>query len=349
MAKTKWQDVVVFRETPLREAIAKIDKSALQVALVLNPDNTLGGLVTDGDIRRFILSGKDLDVPVCEVMNSQPTTVLESVPRSEMLALMRRKVIHHLPLVNAEHQVVDLATLDDLIGILERPNWVVIMAGGLGTRLYPLTKDRPKPLLTVGGKPILEIIIENFAEQGFKQIFLSVNYKAEMIEDYFKNGDQWGVEISYLREKERLGTAGALSLLPKKPNLPIIVMNGDILTRTRFDNLLQFHELQGVLATMAVREYDLQVPYGVVRVDGTKIKSIEEKPVQHFFVNSGIYALSPGVLDYVPSGTFFDMPSLFQQLVVDTRTTAAYPLREYWLDIGRMSDLERANEELRSF
>ncbi|MCZ2207373.1 CBS domain-containing protein [Cylindrospermopsis raciborskii] len=130
-----WKDVLVHPETPLREAIAKIDKSALQVALVLNPDNTLGGLVTDGDIRRFILSGKDLDVPVCEVMNSQPTTVLESVPRSEMLALMRRKVIHHLPLVNAEHQVVDLATLDDLIGILERPNWVVIMAGGLGTRL----------------------------------------------------------------------------------------------------------------------------------------------------------------------------------------------------------------------
>jgi dTDP-glucose pyrophosphorylase len=349
MAKTKWQDVVVFRETPLREAIAKIDKSALQVALVLNPDNTLAGLVTDGDIRRFILSGKDLDVPVCEVMNSQPTTVLESVPRSEMLALMRRKVIHHLPLVNAENQVVDLSTLDDLIGIVKRPNWVVIMAGGLGTRLYPLTKDRPKPLLTVGGKPILEIIIENFAEQGFKQIFLSVNYKAEMIEDYFKNGDQWGVEISYLREKERLGTAGALSLLPSKPNLPIIVMNGDILTRTRFDNFLQFHELHGALATMAIREYDLQVPYGVVRVDGTKIKSIEEKPVQRFFVNSGIYALSPGALDYVPSGTFFDMPSLFQQLAVDICTTAAYPLREYWLDIGRMSDLERANEELRAF
>jgi dTDP-glucose pyrophosphorylase len=341
-----WQDVVVSPETSLREAIAKIDKSALQVALVLKPDQTLAGIVTDGDIRRFILSGKSLDVPVCEVMNPQPTTALAWIPRSEILALMRRQVIHHLPLINAENQVVDLATLDDLIGAVQRPNWVVIMAGGLGSRLYPLTKECPKPLLTVGGKPILEIIVERFAEQGFKQIFLSVNYKAEMIEDYFKNGDRWGVQISYLQEKERLGTAGALSLLPEKPNLPMIVMNGDILTRTRFDNLLQFHELQNVVATMAVREYDFQVPYGVVRMDGTKIDSIEEKPVQRFFVNSGIYALSPDVLDYLPSGTFFDMPNLFQQLAAAARTTAAYPLREYWLDIGRMSDLERANQEI---
>ena len=341
-----WQDVVVSPETPLRDAIAKIDKSALQIALVLNTDGTLAGVVTDGDIRRFVLSGKDIDEPVCEVMNSQPTTALVSMPRSEILALMRRKVIHHIPLVNIEHQVVDLTTLDDLIGVVDRPNWVIIMAGGLGTRLYPLTKECPKPLVTVGGKPILEIIIENFAEQGFKEILVSVNYKAEMIEDYFKNGDRWGVQISYLREKECLGTAGALSLLPEKPSLPMIVMNADILTRTRFDNLLQFHEFQGAVATMAVREYDFQVPYGVVRVDGTEIQSIEEKPVQRFFVNSGIYALSPDVLDYLPTGTFFDMPSLFQKLAADTRTTAAYPLREYWLDIGRMTDLERANQEI---
>lgn len=349
MTKANWKETVIYPETSLGEAIARIDKSALQVAVILNTDQTMAGILTDGDIRRAILAGKSLEIKVIEVMNATPTTVPMSMPRSEMLALMRRQTIHHLPIIDENRRLIGLATLDDLVGVVERPNWVVIMAGGLGTRLHPLTKDCPKPLLKVGGKPILEIIVESFAEQGFKQIFLSVNYKAEMIQDYFGEGDRWGVQVSYIREQERLGTAGALSLLPKKPNLPIIVMNGDILTRTHFDNLLQFHELQGALATMAIREYDLQVPYGVVRLDGTKIQSIDEKPVQRFFVNSGIYALSPDALNYLPSGAFFDMPSLFQKLAVDSRATVAYPLREYWLDIGRMSDLERANEDFSAF
>jgi NDP-sugar pyrophosphorylase family protein len=261
-----------------------------------------------------------------------------------MLALMRRKVIHHLPLIDEDHRLVGLATLDDLVGAVERPNWVVLMAGGLGTRLHPLTKECPKPLLKVGEKPILEIILESFAEQGFKQIFLSVNYKAEMIQDYFGEGDRWGVQINYIHEKERLGTAGALSLLPGQPTTPMIVMNGDILTRTSFDSLLKFHEAQNAVATMAVREYDFQVPYGVVRVDGTKIEAIEEKPVQHFFVNAGIYTLSPKALAYIPKNTFFDMPTLFEHLIAANQPTAAYPLREYWIDIGRISDLEKANQ-----
>lgn len=341
-----WKEVVVRREMPLREAIAKIDKSGLQLALVLNSDETLAGVLTDGDVRRAILAGKSLDVNVSEVMNPQPTVAPASMPRSKMLQLMRRLAIHHLPLVNAEHQVVGLVTLDDLIGAVERPNWVILMAGGLGTRLHPLTKECPKPLLKVGGKPILEIIIESFAEQGFKQIFLSVNYKAEMIQDYFGEGDRWGVQLNYIHEKERLGTAGSLSLLPERPTTPMIVMNGDILTRTSFDSLLKFHEAQNAVATMAVRDYDYQVPYGVVRMNGTKIEAIEEKPIQHFFVNAGIYALSPEVLKYIPKNTFFDMPTLFENLISANQATAAYPLREYWLDIGRMSDLEKANQQI---
>jgi len=341
-----WKEVVVRREMPLKEAISKIDRSGLQLAVVLNSDETLAGVLSDGDVRRAILAGKSLDVSVSEVMNPQPTVAPASMPRSKMLRLMRRLVIHHLPLVNAEHQVVGLATLDDLIGAVERPNWVIIMAGGLGTRLHPLTKECPKPLLKVGGKPILEIILESFAEQGFKQIFLSVNYKAEMIQDYFGEGDRWGIQVNYIHEKERLGTAGALSLLPERPTTPMIVMNGDILTRTSFDSLLKFHEAQDAVATMAVREYDFQVPYGVVRMDGTKIKAIEEKPLQRFFVNAGIYTLSSEVLEYIPKNTFFDMPTLFEHLISTNQATAAYPLREYWLDIGRMSDLEKANQQI---
>jgi dTDP-glucose pyrophosphorylase len=346
MTKANWQDIVIPPDTPLGEAIAKIDRSGFQVAVVLNPDQTLAGILTDGDIRRAILAGKTLQVKVSDVMNSRPTAVPVSMPRNKMLALMRRKVIHHLPLIDGERRLVGLATLDDLIGAVDRPNWVILMAGGLGTRLHPLTKECPKPLLKVGGKPILEIIIESFAEQGFKQIFISVNYKAEMIQDYFAEGEKWGVHLNYIHEKERLGTAGALSLLPEKPTAPMIVMNGDILTRTSFDSLLKFHEAQDAVATMAVREYDFQVPYGVVRMDGTKIEAIEEKPIQRFFVNAGIYTLSPEVLEYIPKNTFFDMPTLFEHLISAKQATSAYPLREYWLDIGRMSDLEKANQQI---
>ena len=340
-----WKDVVVFPETPLSSAIAKIDASALQVTLVLNADGTLAGVLTDGDFRRAVLRGQSLQIPVSEAMNRTPIMVLASTPRNEMLALMRLKVLHHLPLVDDAGRVVGLATLDELIGATERPNWVVLMAGGLGTRLQPLTDECPKPLLAVGGRPILETILESFAEQGFKRIFLSVNHKAEMIRNYFGTGDRWGVQVEYLHENIRLGTAGALSLLPEKPTEPIVVMNGDLLTHANFDNLLQFHAAQSALATMAVREYDFQVPYGVVRLNGMRIVAIEEKPVQRFFVNAGIYALSPEALDYLPTKTLFDMPSLFEHLIAAGKTTAAYPLREYWLDIGRVEEFERAQRE----
>ena len=340
-----WKNVIVSPETSLGDAIAKIDASGLQVALVAGPDDLLLGILTDGNIRRAVLAGKSLQVPVSEVMTSRPTAVSAFTSRDEMLALMRRKVFHHLPLVDEAGRVVGLATLNELIGATARPNWVVLMAGGLGTRLLPLTDERPKPLLAVGGKPILETILESFAEQGFKHIFLSVNYKADMIRKHVGGGDRWGVHIEYLHENERLGTAGALSLLPEKPTAPIVVMNADLLTRLNFDNLLQFHTNQRAVATMVVRQYDFQVPYGVVRLDATHIKAIEEKPVQKFFVNAGIYTLSPEALDYVPARTFFDMPTLFERLIVAGKTTAAYPLRESWLDIGRLEEFERAQME----
>ena len=340
-----WRDVIVSPETPLLDAIAKINASGLKVGLVLTPNNCLLGILTDGNFRRAILEGRDLQVPVSEVMNPRPTTMLASASRAEMLTLMRRTTYHHLPLMDAAGRVIGLMTIDELIGVTEHSNWIVLMAGGLGTRLKPLTDECPKSLLKVGGKPILETILESFSSQGFKRIFLSVNFKAEMIRNYFGAGERWGVQIEYLHENTCLGTAGALALLPEKPTSPVIVMNGDLLTRTNFDNLLQFHITQGATATMAVREYDFQVPYGVVQLDGTRINAIEEKPVQKFFVNAGIYALSPEALDYLPAGTFFDMPTLFEHLIVADKTTAAYPLREYWLDVGRLEEFEQAQRE----
>lgn len=340
-----WADLVVSSATPLRDAIERIDKTGLQLVLVCDERGHLAGVLSDGDVRRAVLRGLDLSVPTRMVMNAQPTTTRVTASKSEQLALMRRKVLRHLPLLDDAGRLQGLATLEELMGERERPNWVVLMAGGLGSRLMPLTENCPKPMLPINGKPILESILESFYEQGFRRFFISVNYLAQAFISHFGDGSRWGVEISYLHENQRLGTAGALSLLPSAPSEPMVVMNGDLLTRVRFDNLLDFHAEHGVLATMAVREYDFQVPYGVVRLEGPKILAIEEKPVQRFFVNAGIYALSPDALKRIPRQTFFDMPTLFERLHSEKHETAAYPLREYWLDIGRIDEFERAQRE----
>jgi dTDP-glucose pyrophosphorylase len=341
-----WHRVAISVTTSLEDAILRIDETASQIALVVDDEGHLVGVLTDGDIRRAILRGRLLSSPVTEVMNVNSTVAPANLSREKILAMMRRHVIRHLPLIDDQGRVIDLVTLDDLIGVVERPNWVVLMAGGLGTRLHPLTEDRPKPMLPVGGRPILQRILESFVEQGFRHFFLSVNYKADIVKEYFGRGEKWGVRIDYLHEDRRLGTAGALSLLPSRPERPLVVMNGDLLTRAPFDQIVQFHDLHSTLATMVVREYDFQVPYGVVRLDGTKIRAIEEKPVQKFFVNAGIYVLSPDALNLIPAGgEYFDMPTLFERLAFMGSTTTAYPLREYWLDIGRIEEFERAQRE----
>lgn len=340
-----FEKAVVSANASLEEAIHKIESSGLQVALVLSEDNKLLGILTDGDFRRAILKGKSLTSPVLEIMNSKPITALAGMSNDEMLAIMRKERVHHLPVIDQYKSVVDLVTIDGLIGISELPNWIVLMVGGLGKRLRPYTNNRPKPLLEIGGKPILEHILEKLIKHGFKQFFFSVNYKAEMFVDYFGNGESWGVKIDYLHENTSLGTGGGLSLLPKSPRAPIIVMNGDLLTDINFDSLLRFHESQHSVATMAVREHDVQVPFGVVRFDGTQITEIDEKPIHKFFVNAGIYVLSPQSLDYVPEKKYFDMPSLFEHLISSGQRTSAYPLREYWIDIGRIEEYEKARSE----
>ena len=220
-------------------------------------------------------------------------------------------------------------------------SWLAGSVPGLG----PLTANQPKPLLKVGQKPILETIMENFIRHGFRKFYFSVNYLGEMIETHFGDGSRWGVRIEYLREQKRLGTAGALSLLPEKPDKPFFVMNGDILTNVDFAQLLHFHVHTGATATMCVRDYDFQVPYGVVRIEGERLARIEEKPVQRFFVNAGIYVLEPPALDLTPADTFFDMPQLFERIVECGQEAAVFPIREYWLDIGRGDDLQRARSE----
>ncbi len=340
-----FRNVIVGLQTTLCDVIALIDSSGLQLAVVMHENGRLAGIISDGDVRRALLRGCDMATPAADIMNRNPITAYASTAPSELLALMRRKVLHHIPLLDENQCMIDLVTLDMLTGVVERLNWVVLMAGGLGTRLHPLTENCPKPMLHVGGKPILESILESFVEQGFRQFYLSVNYLADTIRKHFGDGSRHGVEIHYLHESKRLGTAGALSLLPARPSDPILVMNGDLLTRLRFDQMLKFHEEHEAKATMAVREYDFQVPYGVVNIDGTSISSIDEKPVHRFFVNAGIYTLSPESLELIPDDTFFDMPTFFEKLRANGQSTLAYPLREYWLDVGHLEEFERAQSE----
>lgn len=338
-----WQSVLLSTDATLGDAIARIDASGHQIAVIVDAQERLLGVMTDGDVRRAILRGVPMNAPARTVMNPKPLTAPQGSPEQQLLALMRRHVVHQLPIVNETGRVVGVVLIDDLIGARELPNWVVLMAGGLGTRLRPLTEQTPKPMLAPHGKPILESILENLVGEGFRRFFLAVNYKADIIEEHFGDGSRWGVTLSYLREEQRLGTAGPLSLLPETPSLPIVVMNGDLLTHASIASLLDFHVALSSVATMAVREYDLQVPYGVVRTAGERITAIEEKPVQKFLVNAGIYVLSPPALAHIPRGEFFDMPTLFDRVKASGAATVAFPLREYWLDIGCPEDYDRAS------
>lgn len=340
-----WRELLVSPQMPILHTLEIIDKSARQIALVADENDRLLGTVTDGDIRRGLLKGRALQDPISLIMNSFPTVASPYETRENILALMKIKKIHQIPIVDEDGKIVHVEVLNELLRPIKKDNWVVLMAGGLGTRLHPLTHDCPKPLLPVGNKPLLETILQSFIDQGFHRFYISVKYKAEMIQEHFGDGSNWGISIQYLQEKESLGTAGALSLLPEKPSEPFFVMNGDLLTKVNFEQLLDFHKTYQAQATMCVREYDHQIPYGVVRLDKYRLTSIEEKPTQRFFVNAGIYVLSPDAVEKIPHNQYFDMPSLFDHLVKNQQQTIAFPIREYWLDIGRMADFERANME----
>lgn len=339
------REILMPPNTPIIKAIEIIDSSSLQIGLIVDQDQHLLGTITDGDIRRGILRGVSLETSVQEIMNRNPVSYSVSDKRETVLNTMKRLMIHQIPITDAADKVIGIETLDEIIQLDSRDNLVVLMAGGMGSRLQPLTNVCPKPLLKVGGKPILENIIEGYREYGFKKFSISINYMGRMIQDYFADGSQWGVEIEYVCEEKSMGTAGALGLLPNKPDQPFFVMNGDLLTKVNYQSLLDFHKQNNAAATMCVREYTLQVPYGVVAIDGNRLRGIDEKPEQRFFVNAGIYVFNPDVLELISDDNPLDMPALFDQLVERQMPVNVFPIREYWLDIGQATDFERANVE----
>jgi NDP-sugar pyrophosphorylase family protein len=317
----------------------------MQIALIVDETFHLAGTLTDGDARRVLLRGESLDIPVSEAMNPNPITGLAAEGPEIWQRTMHRHGLRHLPLLDASGCVADLARFE-MPSEPVRDTRVVIMAGGLGARLRPLTNDIPKPLLRVGSRPVLETIVDNFANQGFRHIVLCINYRGELIREHFGDGSRWDVEISYVEEPERLGTAGALTLLGERPGEPFVVMNGDLLTKVDFVRLLDFHGRQGFAATVAMREYSHRIPYGVLEIDDEyRVRRMVEKPIERHYVSAGIYVLDPDAIDLIPHGEYYDMPTLFNALMERDRTVGSFPLRDYWIDIGRIEDLEQASAE----
>lgn len=340
-----WKDVIIQPKTTILETMKIIDATTMQFAAVVDVNMFLLGTVTDGDIRRGILKGLSLDTSISEVMNTSPICEREGYKSLYYKKRMRERKLKQLPLISSDNLLQRIVFSDELELTTKKANKVLLMVGGLGTRLRPLTDTIPKPMLNIGSKPIVETIMESFKNYGFTNFILSVNYKKEIIMDYFQDGTHLGVNIEYIEETKRLGTAGALSLLSEKPSEPFFVMNGDLLTKVNFEQLLDFHYETNSTATMCVREYEYQIPYGVIETENHQLLSIIEKPIHKSFVNAGIYVLNPSALEQVPKGEFYDMPELYKRLMKEQEKVSAFPVREYWLDIGRLDDYEQAKDE----
>jgi dTDP-glucose pyrophosphorylase len=339
------KNLVLSETATFKEAIQILDNNGNGFLAITNESGQLVGILTDGDIRRAILNNK---TELLEIMNTNPITMQDGESRKNIILHLKENHRKHMPIVDENMVLKDVVVLDEEEFNL-KPNWVVIMAGGLGTRLGELTKNTPKPMLKVGAKPMIEHIIDMFVSHGFTKFMLSVNYKAEVIKEYFGDGSKFGIEVKYLEEKKRLGTGGALSLINIELNEPFFVTNGDVLSSLNYEKLLKYHKEQSSTATMCIRRDSYQIPYGVIEVDNeNNIKGMKEKPVKEFFINTGIYVLEPEVLNYVPKDEFFNLPSLFSLLKEKNKFTKSFEITDYWIDMGKPSDYKAIIEKMES-
>lgn len=325
----------------LREALMALEGGGAGIALVVGSDMILEGVVTDGDIRRALLSGASLADEVIGFFKKEVVTVALGSSRAEAIDLMQAMKIDQIPILDLEGHVHGVHLLHELLGAVERPNCAVIMAGGKGTRLGELTRTIPKPMLKVAGRPILERLILHFVGFGVRRIFLAVNHLSEVIEEYFEDGSRFGCQIEYLREEEPLGTGGALSLLPPLPNCPVFVSNGDLVTQANLEDMLSYHENGGYVMTVGVYDYTHQIPYGCVEQDNGRISGIVEKPTIVREINAGIYVVNPELLDMVPR-KFFPITELINESLLNDLKLGAWRVNDEWIDVGHKDELMRA-------
>lgn len=345
--------ILIEESGTLRDAMAAIDRSGKGIALLVDGERRLVATVTDGDVRRAILAGITLDSPVDYLIARKPPKVREPVTASvdqdelELKEIMDARGVRHVPVLDGEGRVVRLAIREELEEGPELPISAVIMAGGFGTRLRPLTDDTPKPMLHIGGTPLLQRTVERLRRSGIRNVNLTTHYLPEKIHNHFGDGTDFGVRINYVEEEVPLGTAGALGLLPASDE-PLLVMNGDILTGVDFQQLVKFHREHDAALTVGVRQYEFKVPYGVVQAEQGVVRALREKPKYEFLVNAGIYLLEPDVRGYIPADRRFDMTDLISALLKDGRKVVTFPIVEYWLDIGQIEDFQRAQQDVES-
>ncbi len=344
--KERFQKCRVHLSKRLVDGMMALQNGGVEIALVVDDNERLVGTLTDGDVRRALLSGATLDAPLEPFVHKQFVSVSPAAGRAEVMDLMRARWVNQIPIVDATGRLVGLHLLHEMIGVFERPNWAVLMAGGKGMRLRPITENLPKPMIPVAGRPILERIVLHLVGFGVRRLFLAVNYMAEVIERHFGDGSRFGCRIEYLRERKPLGTGGALSLLPELPDHPLLVLNGDLLTEVDVGRLLDFHERGGYVATVGVHEYAHTVPFGVLEVEGNRVRDLREKPTIVWHTNTGIYALSPHIISRVPKDTEFPLPALIEECIQKGEPIGAYQIEGDWIDVGRQRELARARGEL---
>jgi len=337
------KDYCIRPDSTLLECLSVIDATAAGIAFAVDNDFRLIGSVSDGDIRRALLKGCTLESPVLSCINKNCYSVLPSVGRAEILDIMQARRFEQVPVIDEERRLVGLHKLHDLLGRVKRSNWAVIMAGGQGIRLRPLTENIPKPMLKVAGRPILERIILHLISFGITKIYISVNYLSHIIMDYFEDGTRFGCSIIYLREEEPLGTGGALSLLPQIPSMPLLVLNGDLVVQFEVGAILETHKSKGDAVTIGVHDYVHTVPYGVVETNSCgAVSKVTEKPVVSWLVNAGVYVIEPSLIKEISANTYFTMPALIELCLEKKRSVGIYYIRDEWFDVGSPEELMRA-------
>lgn len=340
--KSKWELSILPWSATIHEAINSLNISGLRIVLVVNSENKLIGTVSDGDIRRGIVSELSLNSPILGIMNTNPVIARTSDSPEKIQLQMLKLNLQQIPVVDDGGQVRDLKVLGVVLNRPKIENQMVVMAGGKGDRLYPETINCPKPMLIVNGKPILEHIMNRAINSGFEKFVFSINYLGEQIESYFGDGSEFGVSISYIREKEPLGTAGSLRYLNLDSTLSFLVTNGDVLTDLDYSSLLEFHNVQGNLLSLAVRYFEWQNPFGVIEYNQSKVLKYIEKPVVTSYINAGIYVCSPQIFSHLPTQNRFDMSDLILKFIEDGMKVGAYPIHENWLDVGNKDSLAQA-------
>ncbi|EIU9967814.1 nucleotidyltransferase family protein [Campylobacter coli] len=342
-------DINKLKLTPdssIEEALKVVGQERVRLGIIVDKKDNFLGVISDSNIRKALIKGKNLQSKIKDIYTKNPITIKENTSKNELLKLSAKTDIYDFPVLNDKKEVISIKSISSLLNRQVNSNFVIIMAGGLGTRLKELTKDTPKPMLKVGKKPILESIVQRLKEQNFENFIFCVNYKKQIIEDYFKKGKDFGVKISYIKERKKLGTAGALSLIKQDFKESFIVMNADILTELDFNELLKVHKDSKALMSVCVREFKQQIPFGVIEQNKGFITNITEKPVQKFLVSAGIYVCEPEILELLNKNEYLDMPELIK-LVMQKDRVNTYLIHDYWIDIGRLDEFVKANEEFK--